>query len=148
MPNLYFRNILWKHSNLLQVILSINSQGEAVISFCRATKEYCPPGPPGLPGIPGPKGNRGDVGLPGPPGLDGKEGPRGPIGQRGLPGPAGLDGRDGVPGEPGLDGIPGRAGADITVHLLSYYCNAIPFFHLYQVPMVFQVGTARTEFRA
>lgn len=89
-----------------------NHQAEAITGFCRATKEYCPPGPPGHPGIPGPKGNRGDVGLPGPPGMDGKEGglgPRGPIG-RGLPGTAGLDGRDGVPGEPGLDGIPGRAG--------------------------------------
>ncbi|XP_058836869.1 uncharacterized protein LOC131693231 [Topomyia yanbarensis] len=88
---------------------------DAITGFCRATKEYCPPGPPGLPGIPGPKGNRGDVGLPGPAGIDGREGkpgPRGPKGEIGYPGNPGLDGRDGVPGEPGLDGVPGRAGAD------------------------------------
>nr|XP_040223621.2 uncharacterized protein LOC120949998 isoform X1 [Anopheles coluzzii]XP_040223622.2 uncharacterized protein LOC120949998 isoform X1 [Anopheles coluzzii] len=88
---------------------------DAITGFCRATKEYCPPGPPGLPGIPGPKGNRGDPGLPGPPGVDGREGkpgPRGPKGEIGYPGNPGLDGRDGVPGEPGLDGVPGRAGAD------------------------------------
>ncbi|KFB48539.1 AGAP005849-PA-like protein [Anopheles sinensis] len=88
---------------------------DAITGFCRATKEYCPPGPPGLPGIPGPKGNRGDPGLPGPPGVDGREGkpgPRGPKGEIGYPGNLGLDGRDGVPGEPGLDGVPGRAGAD------------------------------------
>uniref|UniRef100_A0A8D8NCV2 Collagen alpha-2(IV) chain n=1 Tax=Culex pipiens TaxID=7175 RepID=A0A8D8NCV2_CULPI len=88
---------------------------DAITGFCRATKEYCPPGSTGLPGIPGPKGNRGDVGLPGPAGVDGREGkpgPRGPKGEIGYPGNPGLDGRDGVPGEPGLDGIPGRAGAD------------------------------------
>ncbi|XP_029726008.1 uncharacterized protein LOC109409677 [Aedes albopictus] len=88
---------------------------DAITGFCRATKEYCPPGPPGLPGIPGPKGNRGDVGIPGPAGIDGREGkpgPRGPKGEIGYPGNPGLDGRDGVPGEPGLDGVPGRAGAD------------------------------------
>ncbi|XP_059613225.1 uncharacterized protein LOC132259559 [Phlebotomus argentipes] len=88
---------------------------EAITGFCRATKEYCPPGPPGFPGVPGPKGNRGDVGIPGPPGLDGREGKpgaRGPKGEPGFPGNPGLDGRDGVPGEPGLDGVPGRAGAD------------------------------------
>ncbi|XP_049541678.1 uncharacterized protein LOC125954974 [Anopheles darlingi] len=88
---------------------------DAITGFCRATKEYCPPGPPGLPGIPGPKGNRGDPGLPGPAGVDGREGkpgPRGPKGEIGYPGNPGLDGRDGVPGEPGLDGVPGRAGAD------------------------------------
>lgn len=39
-------------------------QAEAITGFCRATKEYCPPGPQGHPGIPGSKGNRGDVGMP------------------------------------------------------------------------------------
>lgn len=56
---------------------------DAITGFCRATKEYCPPGPPGLPGIPGPKGNRGDVGIPGPAGIDGREGKPGPRGPKG-----------------------------------------------------------------
>ncbi|CAO1433024.1 unnamed protein product [Diamesa serratosioi] len=88
---------------------------EAMTGYCKAAKEYCPPGPPGSPGIPGMKGNRGDSGLPGPSGMDGREGKpgiRGPKGEVGFPGNPGLDGRDGVPGEPGLDGVPGRAGAD------------------------------------
>ncbi|CAO1428660.1 unnamed protein product [Diamesa hyperborea] len=88
---------------------------DAITGYCKAAKEYCPPGAPGLPGIQGPKGNRGDSGLPGPSGIDGREGKpgiRGPKGEVGFPGNPGLDGRDGVPGEPGLDGVPGRAGAD------------------------------------
>ena len=55
-------------------VLHYDLQYETITGFCRATKDYCPPGPPGLPGIPGPKGNRGDIGMPGPPGLDGREG--------------------------------------------------------------------------
>ncbi|XP_054278871.1 uncharacterized protein LOC128997276 [Macrosteles quadrilineatus] len=99
----------------------------AIEGFCRAAKDYCPPGAPGTPGPVGPpgprgdpghrgeKGERGTTGETGPRGHPGDKGPQGPPGLRGPPGSAGsagLDGRDGIPGEPGLDGIPGRNGLD------------------------------------
>lgn len=52
--------------NKLKALCSF--QYDAITGYCKAAKEYCPPGAPGLPGIQGPKGNRGDSGLPGPSG--------------------------------------------------------------------------------
>lgn len=40
---------------------------DAITGYCKAAKNYCPPGIQGPPGLNG-KGVRGDVGLPGPSG--------------------------------------------------------------------------------
>uniref|UniRef100_A0ABD2X3A7 Olfactomedin-like protein 2A n=1 Tax=Trichogramma kaykai TaxID=54128 RepID=A0ABD2X3A7_9HYME len=85
---------------------------DAIETYCRKSREFCPPGDRGLPGPLGPAGIKGDQGLPGIPGSPGPAGPRGLPGPMGLRGDPGLDGVDGIPGEPGLDGLPGRSGKD------------------------------------
>lgn len=51
-----------------EIKFRIHFQYDAITGYCKAAKNYCPPGLQGPIGPPGIKGNRGDIGIPGPPG--------------------------------------------------------------------------------
>ncbi|XP_013398493.1 gliomedin isoform X2 [Lingula anatina] len=86
---------------------------QALQSFCKSTRDFCPPGEPGKPGSPGEKGEKGDEG---PVGIPGKTGPPGEKGERGMKGDTGdvisvtVKGEKGDMGLPGMDGFPGPVG--------------------------------------
>lgn len=48
---------------------SFHSKYDAITGYCKAAKNYCPPGIQGPPGLNG-KGVRGDIGIPGPAGKN------------------------------------------------------------------------------
>lgn len=86
-----------------------NFQYDAVTGYCKAAKNYCPPGLQGPIGPPGIKGNRGDIGIPGPPGKVVKSFQSTAFARLAFVFLCAL-GMDGREGKPGLRGPKGEVG--------------------------------------
>ena len=94
-------------------------QLEAIQDFCKATKEYCPPGRAGL---------KGEAGLPGQSGLKGQSGRRGRPGAKGAAGHQGRVGMPGPRGPKGENGIPGKRRNVFFREILNKLCYLGMFY--------------------